>query len=210
MRLSFLLLSLTSPWELKTLSELGRRKAECDLVNLGQTLQTWARACKGTWSLGLLYSKSPVNVKSVSRWVVSNSLQPHGLQPAKFLCPWNSPGKNTGVGCHFLLQGIFPTQGSNQILLGRWILYHWVTWEDQNQLYFNKNKYGLWFSLWVVSNFFDPMDFSLPGSSVHGIFQATILEWVAISFSRESSQGLNLDLLHCRQILYHLSHQCSQ
>ena len=49
----------------------------------------------------------------LSRSVVSNFLQPHGLQPARFLCPWDSPGKNTGVGCHFLLQGIFPTQGSN-------------------------------------------------------------------------------------------------
>ena len=35
------------------------------------------------------------------------------MQPARFLCPWNSPGKNTGVGCHSLLQGIFSTQGSN-------------------------------------------------------------------------------------------------
>ena len=43
----------------------------------------------------------------------SESLQPHGLQPAQLLCPWDSPGKNTGVGCHFLLQEIFPTQGSN-------------------------------------------------------------------------------------------------
>ena len=45
--------------------------------------------------------------------VVSNSLWPHGLQPTKLLCPQNFPGKNTGAGCHFLLQGIFPTQGSN-------------------------------------------------------------------------------------------------
>ena len=42
---------------------------------------------------------------------VSHSLQPHGLKPTRLLCPWNSPGKNTGVGSHFLLQGIFPTQG---------------------------------------------------------------------------------------------------
>jgi len=49
---------------------------------------------------------------------VFNSLRPHGL-PARLLCPWDSPGKNTGVGCHFLLQGIFPTQGSNLCLL------HW-------------------------------------------------------------------------------------
>ena len=39
--------------------------------------------------------------------------RPHGLQPTRLLCPWNFPGKSTGVGCHFLLQGIFPTQGSN-------------------------------------------------------------------------------------------------
>jgi len=45
--------------------------------------------------------------------VVSNSLQPHGLQPARLLHPWDFPGKNTGVGCHFLLQRIFPTHGSN-------------------------------------------------------------------------------------------------
>ena len=48
-----------------------------------------------------------------SRPVVSDSLQAHGLQPTRFLHPWDSPGKNTGVGCHFLLQGIFLTQGSN-------------------------------------------------------------------------------------------------
>ena len=48
--------------------------------------------------------------------VVSNSSQPHGLWPTKLFCPWNVPGKNIGVGCHFLLQGIFPTQGSNPSL----------------------------------------------------------------------------------------------
>ena len=51
------------------------------------------------------------------RSVVSNSLQPHGLQAARLLCPWDSPGKNTGVGCHFFLQGISLTQGSNPHLL---------------------------------------------------------------------------------------------
>ena len=48
-----------------------------------------------------------------SRSVVSDSLRPHGLQPTTLLRPWDFPGKNTGVGCHFLLQGIFPTQGLN-------------------------------------------------------------------------------------------------
>ena len=57
--------------------------------------------------------------KRFSLSVVSNSLRPHGLQPTRLLCPWDYLGKNTGVGCHFLLQGIFPSQGSNPGLL------HW-------------------------------------------------------------------------------------
>ena len=61
---------------------------------------------------------------SVGRLVVPNSLQPNGLQPTRFLCPWDFPVKDTGVGCHFLLQGVFPTQGSNPGLLHcRQILY---------------------------------------------------------------------------------------
>ena len=48
------------------------------------------------------------------------TLQPSGLQPTRFLCPWDSPGKNTGVSCHFFLQGIFPDQGSNPPCLLRW------------------------------------------------------------------------------------------
>ena len=54
--------------------------------------------------------------------VISNSLPPYRLWPARFLCPWDFSGKNTGVGSHSLLQGIFPTQGSNPSLLH---LLHW-------------------------------------------------------------------------------------
>ena len=54
--------------------------------------------------------------------VVPDSLQPYGLWPARFLCPWDSPGKNARVGCHALLQGIFPIQGLNPSLL---FLLHW-------------------------------------------------------------------------------------
>ena len=50
-----------------------------------------------------------VHVCVLSRSVVSDSLQPHGLKLVRLLCPWNFPGKNTGVGCHFVLQGIFDT-----------------------------------------------------------------------------------------------------
>ena len=59
-------------------------------------------------------------------WIVmSDSLWPYGLEPARFLCPWKSPGKNTGVGWHFLFQRNFPTQGLNSRLLDcRQMLYH--------------------------------------------------------------------------------------
>ena len=68
--------------------------------------------------------------ESVHHSVMSNSLRPHGLWPTGLLCPWNSPDKNTGVGCHFLLQGIFLTQGSNLDLRHcRQILYYWATSE---------------------------------------------------------------------------------
>ena len=43
---------------------------------------------------------------------------------ARILCPWDCSGKNTGVGCHFLLQGIFPTRDQTHICIGRWVLYH--------------------------------------------------------------------------------------
>ena len=53
----------------------------------------------------------------LSHSVLSDSLWSHGLQPVRLLCLWDSPGKNAGVGCHFLLQGIFLTQGLNPRLL---------------------------------------------------------------------------------------------
>ena len=84
--------------------------------------------------------------------VVSDSVRPHRRQPTRFLCPWDSPGKNTGVGCHFLLQCI-------QV----------------------KSESEVTQSCLTLS---DPMDCSLPGSSTHGIFQARVLEWVAIAFSK--------------------------
>ena len=65
-----------------------------------------------------------VYLQCVSRSVLSDSLRPHGLHSSRFLCPWNSPGKNSGMGFHSLLQGIFLTQGSNSgVLHCRQILY---------------------------------------------------------------------------------------
>ena len=57
--------------------------------------------------------ETKISNKSVHVFVLSHSqLGPLGLQPARFLCPWDFPGKNTRVGCHFLLQGIFPNTGT--------------------------------------------------------------------------------------------------
>ena len=61
-------------------------------------------------------SHSAVLYAVLSRSAVSNSLGPHGLWSARLLCPWASPGKNPGMGCHSLFQGIFPTKGLNPSL----------------------------------------------------------------------------------------------
>ena len=75
--------------------------------------------------------------------VVQSSLtvcDPINRSPPRLLCLWDSPGKNTGVGCHFLLQGIFPTQGSNPSLLSllhcRCILYHWAIGASSSYYYY--------------------------------------------------------------------------
>ena len=85
------------------------------------------------------------------RSIVSDSSQPHGLQPTRLLCPWDSPGKSAGVGCHFLLQ-CMKVKSESQIAQS-------------------------------CPTLRDPMDCSLPGTSIHGIFQARVLEWGAITFS---------------------------
>ena len=83
---------------------------------------------------------------------MSDSVRPRGLQPTRLLRPWDSPGKNTGVGCHFLLQ-CMKVESESEVA--------------QSCLTLN-----------------DPMDCSLPGSSIHGIFWVTVLEWGAIVFSQ--------------------------
>ena len=81
----------------------------------------------------------------------SLTLRPHRRQPTRLPHPWDSPGKNTGVGCHFLLQ-------CTKVKSEREVAQSCPTLRD-------------------------PMDCSLPGSSIHGIFQARVLEWGAIAFS---------------------------
>ena len=84
---------------------------------------------------------------------LNDSVQPHRWQPTRLPCPWDSPGKNTGVGCHFLLQ-CMKVKSESEVAQSCLTLH-------------------------------DPMDCSLPGSSVHGIFQARVLEWGAIAFSNK-------------------------
>ena len=90
---------------------------------------------------------SPVKKsESVSCSLVSDCLRSHGLLPTSLLCPWNSPGKNTEVGCHFLLQWIFLTRGSNQVsCIGRWTLYCLSHQESQVSLVPNAKSSALYF-----------------------------------------------------------------
>ena len=84
------------------------------LLSWGHVGLAWERKVMG-WKVE--FGSRAHECESFRCSVVSTSLQPCGLQPARLLCPWDSPGKNTGMGCHFLLQGIFPTQGWNTHLL---------------------------------------------------------------------------------------------
>ena len=82
-----------------------------------------------------------IQLQLFSHLVMSYSLQHHGLQPARLLYPWKSLGKNTDVGSHSLLQGIFPTQGLNPCLLHcRWSLYHLATTEFKFYSIQSKNR----------------------------------------------------------------------
>ena len=76
--------------------------------------------------------------------VVSSSVLTPWTVATRLLWPWSFTGKNTGVGCHFLLQGIIPIQGLNPYLVYcKWIIYHWATWEApwRSVRSFDKNVY---------------------------------------------------------------------
>ena len=105
-----------------------------------------------------------------SHSVMSNFLWP---------CPWNFSDKNTGMGCYFLLQGIFPTRNQIHFCVS-YIPGGFFTCWATRMLNVHVKLLQLYLTLC------DPMDCSLPGSSVHGILQARILECVAIPFFRSS------------------------
>ena len=110
---------------------------------------------------------------------MSNSLWPHVIWPTGLLCLWDFSGKNTGEGCHSLLQGIFLTQGSNPGLRHcRRVLYRLSHHGRQRTHTAAAAK-----SLQSCPTPCDPVDGSPPGSPVPGILQARTLEWAVISFS---------------------------
>ena len=91
---------------------------------------------------------------SVSRSVVPNSLWPHGLQPTRLLCPWDFPGKDTGVGGHFLLQGIFPPRDRTRVscTAGRFFT-DWATREAPSKKVKVKSVSCVWLlaTQWTVA-----------------------------------------------------------
>ena len=111
-------------------------------------------------------------------------------QPIRLLCTWNFPGKNTRVGCHFLLQGTFQTQELDPCLL-QWQVDS-LTSEPLEKPLEILSGYSSDVLVCLVTQscltLCDPWDCSLPCFSVHGTFLGKNTEWVAISFSRGSCQ----------------------
>ena len=112
---------------------------------------------------------------------MSNFWRPHVLQPARLLCPWNFPGKNTGLGSRSFLQRISPTQGLNSgFLCCRQIL---LPSEPPGKPCCLPGAAAAAKSLQLCPTLCDPIDSSPPDSAIPGILQARTLEWVAISLS---------------------------
>ena len=118
---------------------------------------------------------------------------PHRWQPTRLPCPWDSPGKNTGVGCHFLLQCMKVKSESEVAQSCPWdfpgkstgVGCHCLLQESES------------ISPQLCPTLWHPIDCSLPGFSAHGILQARILMWVAIPFPRGSSQSRDWTQVSC-------------
>jgi len=133
-------------------------------LKLSAQVSFWQRCSTSPINIMGLYNAFPINrhlrisssgirlLLLLNHFSVSDSVRPHRWQPTRLPCPWDSPGKNTGVGCHRLLL-CMKVKSESEVAQSCLTL-------------------------------LDPMDCSLPGSSIHGIFQARVLEWGAIAFSR--------------------------
>ena len=130
-----------------TLDSLGQKRK-------GMEIWYYVFKCKTAWGTRCTWVLLKMNEHAAAAAVasvVSDSVRPHRRQPTRLPCPWDSPGKNIGVGCHFLLQ-CMKVKSESEVAQS-------------------------------CPTLCDPMEGSLPDSSIHGIFQARVLEWVAIAFS---------------------------
>ena len=128
--------------DLSGLNQLKQQHRKCPSCNVGYSKCNMALDNQFWWWLPCCCCVTSV---------MSDSVRPHRWQPTRLPRPWDSPGKNTGVDCRFLLQCMKVKSESKAAQL--------------------------------CLTLSDPMDCSLPGSSIHGIFQARVLEWGAIAFS---------------------------
>ena len=108
---------------------------------------------------------------------MSDSVRPHRRQPIRLHRPWDSPGKNTGVGCHFLLQ-CMKVKSESEVAQS-------------------------------CPTLCDPMDCSPPGSFIHGIFQARVLEWGAIAFSNYIGKMWWINLFSFKVLPFSVFHSCT-
>jgi len=131
---------------------------------------------------------------------VSDSVRPHRWQPTRLRCPWDSPSKNTGVGCHFLLQ-CMKVKSEREVAQSCLTLSDPMDYSPPWDFPGKSARVGCHCLLQLVTQscptLSDPMDYTLPGSSVHGILQARILGWVAISFCRGSSWPRDQNWVSC-------------
>ena len=143
------------PWteEPGGLQFIGLQRARCNLVTEHQQHSTLQCIRAEYIQSETLQKEVRSREHPAVTSVMSDSVRPLRRQPTRLPCPWDSPGKNTGVGCHFLLQ-CMKVKSENEVAQS-------------------------------CPTLSDPIDCSPPGSSVHGIFQARVLEWGAIAFSGE-------------------------
>ena len=146
---------------------MGKQWKQCQTLYFGGSKITTDGDCSHEIKRCLLLGRKSMTNRCCCcvTSVVSDSVRPHRWQPTRLRHPWDSPGKNTRVGCHFLLQCMKVKSESE-------VAQPCLTLRD-------------------------PMDCSLPGSSIHGSFQARVLKWGAIAFSNDQPRQHIKKQGHC-------------